>query len=1062
MDAGSITATVRATADAFKSVINGVKKDIQDIAKQTQEQAKKASDAANEIAKGSKNIADGAKEAQAQISTIAVTSTAALYGMVRGIGDITTVTNKFNNSLIGLKSTSVNMNIDLQKTTEAAQKLTSDGLMTIGQAATGLKNLLIAGFGLNEAVDIMNGFKDSAAFGRQASLEFGEAIASATEGIKNGNSILVDNAGVTKNLSLMLREAGYAEQDLMKASTDAGVRMAIYNGILKETAHQSGDAAKLAGTLSGQMSQFSVQSNMTRVAVGNALTPTLQDFYSVLGYLNKGMTDLTNAHPGLVAGIIKITVSVTGLIALFTTLAILIPKVRAGIELLNTTLLKSPWGWAAIAIGVVIGVIYELIAANEKAKKVQEEYSAALEKHNKLVKEGIDKSEISSVQEDIDKMKELAKQYDEINEKIEAMGTYRYGGGKDHAVQLFNYNNQLKNLRDQMAQYGADEKNIIRLIKEKEEAIKSANRATVEDFNTQAVSIAQKYATIQATKELIKTYETAEKGSASFKDAQQKLAEIFPQYSTASGIAIKAIKSVTEAQELAAKTEFILLQQKARLQRIDIENTIATEELKVTAMKSTIQAMAGEEGLVNALIVQKVAQYNEAEKKLKTLKDNVKVLKDLENIDITKVSGVAPVSTNSNTKTSSSSGTKQNKELDAALEIYEYRKHLNQLTLEDEVKTLEQIEAKHAKTAEEKRRLELMIYDVKQEIAAKTKELEEKQYQETIDGVNKVNEFIIKGLQERYEKERDEREKSLENELDSLDNWKDESLKGINTVYTAKKKAIEESTDAQVKALQAEIDALDQAEKLKERSEQDVEELKKINGLQALIEYEHNEFNKVELQKELDKLIKERENRLHKEQVADKKDALKSQIDAIKENAQIQKELLEEQKQYEIENINNLYNAQKLSLETQLNDVKLFYAEKLNQASLEAESEKLIMQNNQVEIVELLKGFAQEYENAGKTLGERLMAGIKPNIDEIRNMISSITAQVSAAKQSAVDAMSSISSQSTSQKESVGTNKTTIISPSLTIVKPMDTPSEERRTYENTLVKLGYEWGLGS
>jgi hypothetical protein len=48
----------------------------------------------------------------------------------------------------------------------------------------------------------MNRFKDSAAFGKQGALSFGEAIRGATEGIKNGNSILVDNAGVTKNLSV--------------------------------------------------------------------------------------------------------------------------------------------------------------------------------------------------------------------------------------------------------------------------------------------------------------------------------------------------------------------------------------------------------------------------------------------------------------------------------------------------------------------------------------------------------------------------------------------------------------------------------------------------------------------------------------------------------------------------------------------------------------------------------------------------------------------------------------------------------------------------------------------
>lgn len=186
MNVGEITATIKATAEAFKTVINGVKKDIQDIAKETKEQAQKANQAVNDVANGSKKVADGTKAAISELAAISITADAAFYGMVRGIQDVITVTNQFNNSLLGLKSTSSSMNIDLKATTEAAQKLAEDGLMTVGEASTGLKNLLLSGFGLDQAITLMNRFKDSAAFGRQGALSFGEAIVSATEGIKNG------------------------------------------------------------------------------------------------------------------------------------------------------------------------------------------------------------------------------------------------------------------------------------------------------------------------------------------------------------------------------------------------------------------------------------------------------------------------------------------------------------------------------------------------------------------------------------------------------------------------------------------------------------------------------------------------------------------------------------------------------------------------------------------------------------------------------------------------------------------------------------------------------------
>jgi hypothetical protein len=140
--------------------------------------------------------------------------------------------------------------------------------MTVADAATSLKNLLAAGFSLDQAVTLINRFKDSAAFGRQAALGFGESIRGATEGIKNGNSILVDNAGVTKNLSMMLEEAGFSAQDLMRASSDAGVRQAIFNGILRETVAQSGDAAKLTQTYAGAQARAAATAETMKQSIG--------------------------------------------------------------------------------------------------------------------------------------------------------------------------------------------------------------------------------------------------------------------------------------------------------------------------------------------------------------------------------------------------------------------------------------------------------------------------------------------------------------------------------------------------------------------------------------------------------------------------------------------------------------------------------------------------------------------------------------------------------------------------------------------------------------------------
>lgn len=111
-------------------------------------------------------------------------------GLVNAFQDTIAAANRLDAGLIGLRSVASAFKQDAGLAEEAAKRLASDGLMSVGEAAAGLKNLLAAGFGLDQAITLMGRFKDSAAFGRQGALDFGQAIVGATEGIKNGNCLV--------------------------------------------------------------------------------------------------------------------------------------------------------------------------------------------------------------------------------------------------------------------------------------------------------------------------------------------------------------------------------------------------------------------------------------------------------------------------------------------------------------------------------------------------------------------------------------------------------------------------------------------------------------------------------------------------------------------------------------------------------------------------------------------------------------------------------------------------------------------------------------------------------
>lgn len=290
------------------------------------------------------------QNATAQLAALGAVAGLALTQVVSYLDKAVDAAVRQQNALMGLASTAKGTGNSIDLTTKAAKDLAADGLMPLGDSAMGLKNLLAAGMSLPQAIKLMQAFKDSAAFGRQGSLEFGQAIVGATEGIKNGNSALVDNAGVTKNLSNILVEAGYSAQDLSKASTDVGVRTALYNGILAETKNQTGDAAKLSESFGGSLARQKTQVTNLQVALGTALQPVLTKIMDALSPIIQAIMEWVKKNPQLVAAIAAGVVVSLALAAAIGLVAAAVGAVMAiGAPLVGIAAL------IAVGIGLLVG-----------------------------------------------------------------------------------------------------------------------------------------------------------------------------------------------------------------------------------------------------------------------------------------------------------------------------------------------------------------------------------------------------------------------------------------------------------------------------------------------------------------------------------------------------------------------------------------------------------------------------------------------------------------------------------------------------------------------------------
>ncbi|MDD4844919.1 MAG: hypothetical protein PHU31_11430, partial [Anaerotignum sp.] len=177
---------------------------------------------------------------------------------------------------------------------EFLQDYISDGLIPATQAATAYKNLAMRGYSDEQIKQTLIALKDSAAFGRQASLTMGQAVESATEGLKNENSILVDNAGVTKNVSMMWKDYAASIGTTVGNLTKQQKIQAEVLGIMEETRFQTGDAAKISESYSGQVLRLSFAFESLKIAVGDMLKPVLTKIIPVIAEVINWFTRLAN------------------------------------------------------------------------------------------------------------------------------------------------------------------------------------------------------------------------------------------------------------------------------------------------------------------------------------------------------------------------------------------------------------------------------------------------------------------------------------------------------------------------------------------------------------------------------------------------------------------------------------------------------------------------------------------------------------------------------------------------------------------------------------------------
>lgn len=248
---------------------------------------------------GTKSITQSSKNIISSLKAVGAAIGAAF--IVKGIMNTVKEAEKLQNAMTGLKSIMDGQGKSYSSATNFIKKYTEDGLIPQTEAITAYKNLALRGYDTTQIQKVMEALKDSATFGRQASYTLGEAVASASEGLKNENSILVDNAGVTKNVAKMWDDYAKSIGTTSDKLTKQQKIQAEVNGILEETKFQTGDAIKYADTYSGMVARMSASWMTFKQVIGGAFMQILQAIMPVVQTIINYLIQLANVFAQVVS-----------------------------------------------------------------------------------------------------------------------------------------------------------------------------------------------------------------------------------------------------------------------------------------------------------------------------------------------------------------------------------------------------------------------------------------------------------------------------------------------------------------------------------------------------------------------------------------------------------------------------------------------------------------------------------------------------------------------------------------------------------------------------------------
>ena len=401
------------------------------------------------------------------------------------------------------------------------------------------------------------------------------------------------------------------------------------------------------------------------------------------------------------------------------------------------------------------------------------------------------------------------------------------------------------------------------------------------------VNIAQTKADVQGKQELLNILKKGETATEEYSNAKSQLVKAYPELAKVNENTINSTQALIDEENKLAEVEWVNAQQ-----------AITDSILQVTAMQN------------NSEQIKKIAEVTEqsVEQVTTSLQNQINVLSNLAKLSPEDFKGsVTPAYTPKPIKSSGSSSY-QNKALDNYKKQIEHKKALDQLSLQDEISMYQTALKKYAKTTDEKMELNQKIYELQKELQQKElddytsfidykKSLDQISIQDEINMYQYAYDNLAKTTEQKrelevtlYELRKELQEKEEENQQAMLDS---------HLEYIQYKKSLDQlSLQDEINMYQYAYDNLAKTTEQKKDLEVTLYSLRKELEEKILDDY----IADIEHKKNLDQLSLKEELNMYKyalnnyAKTAEQKKELRETIYNLnKEIAQKEKELLDEQ-----------------------------------------------------------------------------------------------------------------------------------------------------------------------